>query len=136
MAKKGASRSRGLEHWGSIAFIVGLVVAIVLGLTSGFAVGLGAAQGWLVSLLVVLGLIVGLLNIAHHEAQSFVYISTALVVVAVLAQQLGTSGSFLALAALGKLGAALNGVLGSLITFLVPAVVVVSLRAVYSIARH
>ena len=46
---------------GNYSFIIGVIVAVVLGLA---APQIGTAAAWLWSLLVVLGLVVGFLNIS------------------------------------------------------------------------
>ena len=133
-ASGSSAKSRhALEHWGSISFIVGVVIALALGLAAGLSVSLSAtAQTWLTSVLVILGLVVGFLNIAHHEAHSFVYVSTALVLVIWAAGEI-KKGDISSVVYIGK---TLSGVLDSLVTFIVPAVLVASLRAIYGVAKH
>ncbi len=130
MAKKG--KRKGLEHWGSFAFIAGLLIAIALGLGASLSALSPQLQNWLGSALVVLGLLVGLLNISHHEAHSFVYVGTALLVVAWITTQLSKGD----LASVLWIGKTLSNLFGSLVSFLVPAILVASLRAVYVLARH
>ena len=128
-----AKGKRGeLEHWGSLAFIVGILIALVLGLGASVSALSPQVQMWLGSLLVLLGLIVGFLNISHHEAHSFVYVGTALLVASWVATQLSTGN----LSSVLWIGTTLNGLFGALVSFLVPAVLVASLRAVYVLARH
>ena len=64
---------------GKWAFIIGAVLAIVMGI----GVGLGQAWGsnaWLVLLLVILGLVVGFVNISMKEVQGFLIAALALLV--------------------------------------------------------
>jgi hypothetical protein len=134
MAKRRAKKKGGvgLEHIGSWAFIVGVVLAVLLGIVSGLS-GVSAGTALMVgSVLVLLGLIVGLLNVTHHEASEFLWASTALVLVSWLAAQLGGGSVFASVWGAGVL----NGLLSAIITFVVPAAVVVAVRAVYSAARH
>ena len=64
---------------GNYSFIVGVIIAVVLGLAAPM---LGTATTWLWSLLVVLGLIVGFLNVSGKETKEFLWVTVALVVVA------------------------------------------------------
>ncbi|MEK6848382.1 MAG: hypothetical protein AABX65_02005, partial [Nanoarchaeota archaeon] len=70
MAKKGKS----LGAW---AFLIGVLLAIILGL---FNTQLGNVA-WISVVLVVLGLLVGLLNLGSGEAKDFLLAALALVIV-------------------------------------------------------
>lgn len=61
---------------GSVAFLVSIVLAVILGL-------IGMANGMWLSILVVLGLIVGLVNISGSEASSFLVSGAVLIVASV-----------------------------------------------------
>ena len=112
---------------GKYAFIVGAVIAIVLGLA---ADNLGTAKAWLWSLLVVLGLIVGFLNVSGKESRDFLWVAVALVIV-----------SFAASAQIGQwssvqwIGPYLKGIFDSLLTFVVPASIVVALKVTWGMAK-
>lgn len=136
MAKKSSSKRAkgpGLEHVGSWAFIVGVVLAVLLGLWGSLGGGdLGGVAPWALAVLVLLGLIVGFLNVTHHEAGSFLWVGTALVLVSWLASELPQDNVFS-----GVWGAdVLSAVVSTLITFVMPALVVVALRAIWKAARH
>mgnify|MGYP001580653221 CR=1 FL=1 len=63
---------------GEWAFLIGVLIAIAIGL---FAGNLGQnLQGWLVLLLVVLGLIGGLLNVSEKERTPFLVAEAALLI--------------------------------------------------------
>ena len=113
---------------GQYSFIIGVIIAIILGL----ALPIGAAiQGWLTSILVVLGLVVGFLNIGDKQTNEFLMVATMLVVVA------GLGGS--AYAALGEvqiIGEYIIGILNGILTFVVPATVIVALKQVKAIAER
>ncbi len=114
---------------GGYSFIIGVILAIVLGLASG-ALGAEAAT-WLGSLLVVLGLIVGFLNVTGKETKEFLTVATILVIVAYAGGQ--------ALAGLGTvlyLGAYLIGVFNQLLAFVVPATIVVALKDILALAQR
>ncbi len=112
---------------GNYSFIIGVIVAVVLGLA---APQLGTAAAWLWSLMVVLGLIVGFLNISGKETKEFLWVTVALVVV-----------SYAGSAQIDKwqnvqfIGPYLSGIFNSILAFVIPASVIVGLRNVWEMAR-
>ena len=112
---------------GNYSFIIGVIVAVVLGLA---APQLGTATAWLWSLLVVLGLIVGFLNIPGKESKEFLWVTVALVVV-----------SYAGSAQIDKwqnvqfIGPYLSGIFNSILAFVIPASVVVALKDAWDLAR-
>ncbi len=103
---------------GSWAFLIGLVLAVLVGLFSDLS-----TQSTLYTL-VILGLIVGLLNVADEETEPFLLSGTVLII----ASSLGS----------GILGVVpvLKNVLGALLALFVPATIIVAVRNVFSIAKH
>jgi len=112
---------------GNYAFIIGVILAVVLGLAS---TQLGAASTWLWSLLVVLGLIVGFLNVSGKETKEFLWVTVALVLVAYAGSAQVTSWGDVQF-----IGPYLKGVFDSILAFVVPASVVVALKEVWGLAR-
>ena len=109
---------------GQWAFIVGVVIAVIVGL---FSTSLGAdTRGWLVLLLVVLGLIVGLLNVTEKVSTPFLVAAAALLII-------GTTSNTLAL--IPTLGDYLSGVVQQIAVFVTPAAIVVALKAIQSLAK-
>lgn len=108
------------------AFIVGVVIAVLLGLF-GSQEALAPYRATLVSLLVVAGLIVGLFNISKDETNNYLIAAVSLVIVSSLGSTL--------LGEISGVGAYLRSVFTTLMAFVVPAVVVVALRAVYYVSR-
>ncbi|MBU5537374.1 MAG: hypothetical protein QW818_02230 [Candidatus Aenigmatarchaeota archaeon] len=104
---------------GEWAFLVGVLLAIVLGL---FPQALAATT--VTAVLVVLGIIVGLVNIVAKESHNFLLAAVALLVA-------GTAG-YGVLPGLGNYFAA---ILTNISTFVSPAAVIVALKAVYELAR-
>ncbi|MBI5389220.1 hypothetical protein HZB01_02465 [Candidatus Woesearchaeota archaeon] len=105
---------------GRVAFIVGVVLAVVSGV-------FGAGNSYVISALVVLGLIVGFLNVTEQETNTFILTTVALVIVSNMA------GSYL-----GKVdvvGAYFDGIFGAIITFITPATIVVGLKTIYALAK-
>ena len=113
---------------GNYSFIVGVIIAVVLGVATPI---LGNAALWLWSLLVVLGIIVGFLNVSGKETKEFLWVTVALVVVAYAGSEQVISWE-----GVQFIGPILKGVFDSILAFVVPASVVVALREVWIMARE
>ena len=113
---------------GNYSFIIGVIIALVLGLASA---QLGAAKAWLWSILVVLGLIVGFLNVSGKETKDFLLVTVALVIVAYAANSQISGWKDVEL-----IGVYLSGIFSSLLTFVVPASIVAALKEVWQLARE
>lgn len=107
---------------GSWAFLVGLVLAVLLGL--GFT---GAYQATMLWIVFLLGLVVGLLNIASDEVSAFLTSGTVLVLVSFLGVQVGV---------FDEVAPMIGNVLRGVLTLFVPATIIVALRAVFVLARR
>jgi len=112
---------------GHYAFIVGVVVAILLGLASA---NLDAnTVAWLTSLLVVAGLLVGFINVTGKDTKDFLLTATILVLVASFgADKLGLEG-------VHYIGDYLSGIFQQMLAFIVPATVVIALEEVLQLAK-
>ena len=111
---------------GEYSFIVGVVIAIVLGL---FAAQIqGTVEAALVSLLVILGLVVGFLNVASKETKDFLTVGVILLITAYV-------GGAIGLAKVMYVGTYLAGIFNNLVAFVAPAVVIVALKDVLRMAR-
>ncbi len=108
------------------AFIVGVVLAVLLGLF-GTQEAVAPYRATLVSLLVVAGLIVGMFNISKDETNNYLLAAVSLVIVSSLGSTL--------LGEISGVGMYLRSVFTTLMAFVVPAVVIVALRAVYYVSR-
>ncbi|MDP3882389.1 MAG: hypothetical protein Q8Q31_05925 [Nanoarchaeota archaeon] len=102
---------------GSWAFLIGVVLAVVLG-----AFG-DITQGVLITL-VIIGLIVGLLNVADKEVTPFLLSGAVLIIAASFGQE-----QMSAVRAFGS-------ILQALLAIFVPATVIVAIKNVFSLARH
>ncbi len=109
---------------GDYCFIVGVIIAVVLGLASS---KLGTTAVWLSTALVVLGLIVGFLNVSGKETKEFLMVTVALVIVAYAGGQPWKD--------IQLVGQYLSGVFNSILAFVVPASVVVALKEVWELAK-
>ena len=112
---------------GNYSFIIGVILAIVLGL---FAQFLGSAQPWLWSLLVVLGLIVGFLNVSGKETKEFLWVTVGLVVVA-----FAGSTQIDKWQSVKVIGPFISDVFNSILAFVIPSSVVVALKEVWQLAK-
>jgi hypothetical protein len=119
MAKK---KRRDTAHLvGSWSFLVGVVLAVLLGL--GYSGAYAATMLWVVFLL---GIVVGLLNISHDETNAFLTSGTVLVLVSFLGVSVGVFEG---------VAPAIGNILKGILTLFVPATIIVALKAVFSLAR-
>ena len=118
MAKQGKSSN----SLGSLSFLFGAVIAILVGI-----INPGTASTTLTSLLILLGIIVGFLNVTTKETSSFLIATVSLVIVAAL------GGAVLGQVAL--VGNYLEGVLTSILTFVIPATIIVAIKSIYALEK-
>ncbi len=116
------AKDNTVQRIGAWAFILGVILAIIIGL-------FGTGQAWVstwTSILVLLGLIVGLLNVTAKETRDYLLSAVVLVIVAGFGvQQLGS---------VSVVGPYLAGILAAIMSFVIPATVVVALKEIYSTA--
>ncbi len=108
-----------MQKVGSWAFIVGVILAV--------AAGFWTLNATTTSVLLVLGLIVGFLNVSGSETTPFLLASVSLVIVSTVGGSL-----------LGKIelvGPVIGSVLTTLVNFVIPATIVVALKAIYVLAK-
>lgn len=104
---------------GSWSFIIGLIVALLVGLFT-------EATGIIVTILVILGLVVGFLNISDKETHGFLVASIALMLA-------GGAGGFLG--SIPGIGSFLERILSNFVVFVAPAAIVVAVRELVSLAK-
>ncbi len=109
-----------VQKVGSWSFIAGLIIAIIAGFWP-----IGAA---VTSLLILLGLVVGILNVTGKEINSFLFAALVLVVMSSMGGQL--------LGAIQFVGPMLKSVFSAMLLFIIPAAVVVSLKAIWALAEE
>lgn len=110
---------------GAWAFIVGVIVALALGLLPASLQSVG------VPVLVVLGLVVGFLNVTEKETSQYIMAAVAIMIAVY------TAGSAIdaQLESLGRIGGYLVGLLSNINIFVFPATIVVALKAIYGISK-
>jgi uncharacterized membrane protein len=102
---------------GSWAFLVGVVLALLIGL-------FGSITSNIVYVLAVIGIIVGLFNIADEEAHPFLMSGAVLIIASALGKDVVSQVP------------ALSSVLHALSIIFVPATIIVAIKNVFSLARH
>jgi hypothetical protein len=118
MAKESTSK------FGVWAFIVGIVLALIGGIVVGLV---NAGQAAITSILIVLGLIVGFLNVTKSETRDYLLAAVSLILVTYFGGQ--------TLGLVPIIGTYLNSVFGAIMTFVIPATIIVSLKAIYGLAQ-
>ena len=114
-------RLNGAHLVGSWAFLVGLVLAVLLGL--GLTGPYQATMLWVVFLL---GIVVGLLNVTHDESSTFMVGGTVLALISFLGVE---AGIFDAVAPI------IGNILRGILTLFVPATSLVALKSVFCLAK-
>jgi len=105
---------------GAWAFLIGVILAVVVGLLN-----LGTTTGAWALVLVVLGIIIGLLNVGGAELKDFLLAGTVLVIVSAFGGQV-----------LSEAVPYVGDILQALVALFVPATIVVALKAVFALAKR
>ncbi len=119
MAKKSTNMLAKIGSW---AFIIGVVIALLVGVFTK-----GAGNAVTTSVLILLGLIVGFLNVTGRETTPFLLSAVSLVIV------LNFGGTVLGDVA--TIGAYLSGTMHAMMIFVIPATIIVALKAIYALAH-
>ena len=113
-----AKKVSAVQKLGSWAFIVGILIAIIAGFWPLDAI--------MTSVLIVLGLVVGLLNVTAAETTPFLLATVSLVIVSSLGGDVIKN--------VAVVGPTLQNVLSAMIVFIIPATIIVALKAIYALA--
>jgi hypothetical protein len=113
MAKK---RSSG-NLLGAWAFLIGVILAVVLGF-------LGGATSGFALILVIIGLIIGLLNVTGKEINAFMMAGIVLIIASTFGDGV-VSGV-----------ATLSNILDALLLIFVPAVIIVAIKSMFHLAKN
>ncbi len=111
------AKTSGMEALGRWAFLIGVVLALILGV-------MGPVTGSWAIALVVIGLVVGLLNVGGREVTPFLMSGAVLIIASALGGNL-----------MGDLPY-VGSVLDALLVIFVPATVVVAVKNVFTLARN
>lgn len=112
-----AKKKRGLSKLGSWLFILGVIAAIVIGIV------VKEITNPMMAALIVVGLIVGLVNISAKETTQFLLAALALVIVAAFGKNILGAITFI------------GRILDAIMILVVPATVIVALKAIYTLAK-
>jgi len=110
---------------GSWAFVIGVILAILLGAWNGYK-GTPIDSTYIL-VLVIIGLIVGFLNIAGKEVTSFLMSGAILIIASALGQGVFSGGEVVIVM--------LSGILTALLAIFVPATIIVAIKNVFALAR-
>ena len=121
--------SNALALVGKIAFVVGVVIAVVGGIWGGDSL---PTQDWVIWVLLIAGILIGLLNVTAKEAATVLGAAVALIVLGIW----GMNGGLTPVADVSKDLA--NEVLGIVYCFgllMAPAAIIVAIKAVIATAK-
>ena len=113
------AKTNTMEKVGGYLFILGVIVAIILGVMG--------SDPMLLGLLVVFGIIVGILNIADKEIVNFLIAAIALGIV-------GSALGGLAAILPGEVGTWILGIFSALMMFVGGSVIFPALKVIYDVA--
>lgn len=118
-----------MKRVGHYAFLVGILLALVLAL---FSTALSNQVTSIMMLgLVVLGVLVGFLNITAKETTEFLVAAIALIVMASVSSTLVIIDNYIR-----GLGSLMQSVLSFIAVFVVPAALIVAIKAIIQLAEN
>ena len=109
---------------GAWAFFVGVVLAIIIGV---FQAGLNAQIDWVYAILAILGIFIGLMNTGDKDIDKFLIASVSLVIVSYMGQS--------ALKVASAVGLIIGTILLALLVMVIPATIIVAVKAVFSTSK-
>ena len=122
MAKGKTNVAGMIGFW---AFILGLVIAVVVGIMAALGMAGAGLMSAVIVVLIILGLIIGFLNITAKEILLFLVATIALIVV---------GGVFAPLNVLA-IGNMLDNILALIATLMAPAAIVAAIKALWAVGR-
>ncbi|MBN1275454.1 hypothetical protein JXA12_04150 [Candidatus Woesearchaeota archaeon] len=122
-----AKKSNLWAKIGVWSYVVGLVVAIIVGILAQFG-GASSMTGGTVALLAILGTVVGLLNIGDEEVNTFLLAAVAFVV--------ASSAMASIFSVMGDLFKGLALFMSAIVVFTAPGALIVAFKALYNVAKN
>ncbi len=116
------TREKTLEKVGVIAFLVGIIIALILSIPALGGIGAGVA-----SILIVLGIIVGIINIGDEEVHQFLLAALVFIVSAGYLMEFSSM--------IPAIGGWVKNFMTAVILFVAPGAAITALRALYEVAR-
>jgi len=128
------AKSKTARNIGGWAFMIGFLIALIVGIFAGInAIDNRApdanVSSLMIGILVLLGLIVGVVNVSSSETLLFLVCAMAIMITPSGFSALGNIG-------MGAIAAFLGALTSMLAVFVAPAAVIVALKGIYSAARE
>jgi len=121
-----------MQTIGSYAFLVGVLLALVVGFFGGFGIG----QEVIFLTLGVLGLIVGLVNITEKEIVPFLVATVAIIMsLSSLSDVIKGLVATVKVEFIANIGTSIIATLNCLVVFVAPAAAVVALVAIWNMSK-
>jgi len=122
------------NSWGAWAFLVGVILAVVIGISTSSFLSISAITSYsaqIYAILVLLGLVVGFsINTSGKDSQTFLVAGTVLVIVSKFGME-SVTGSLIGIG----IGDTVSSVFAALLALFVPATIIVALKTVFGIAK-
>jgi hypothetical protein len=118
---------------GAWAFLVGVVLAIVIGLSASSLLSFPKIQAYsaeIYAILILLGFFVGFMNVGSKDSQTFMIAGAILVIVSKFGME-SVTGSLIGIG----VGDVVTSTFAALLALFVPATIVVALKTVFAIAK-
>ncbi|MFH0987004.1 MAG: hypothetical protein V1911_03050 [Candidatus Micrarchaeota archaeon] len=123
MAKKMMS---GNTNIGYLAFLVGVIIAVIAGLAAAVPSLLDVnTAGAVAVVLVLLGIVVGLLNLLDKDVTTFLIAAIAIT---------AAGGINTAFVSLGQIGTAIQMIVSNLGLFVAPAAVIIAVKSIWDLS--
>ena len=124
------SKENSLGAW---AFLVGVILAIIIGITSSTLISIPTLTTYsssIYAILAILGIVVGFMNVTSKDSQTFLIAGAVLVIVSNMGMT-AVTGSLIGIG----VGNVVTSVFGALLALFVPATIIVALKTVFGIAK-
>lgn len=124
------SKENSIGAW---AFLIGVVLAVVIGISTSSFLSIGTItshSAQIYAVLVILGMVVGFMGVTGKESQTFLIAGAALVVVSKFGME-SVTGSLIGIG----VGDVAASTFAALLALFVPATIIVALKTVFSIAK-
>jgi len=118
---------------GAWAFLIGVVLAVVIGISTSSFLSIGTItshSAQIYAVLVILGIVVGFIGVTGKESQTFLIAGASLVVVSKFGME-SVTGSLIGIG----VGDVAASTFAALLALFVPATIIVALKTVFSIAK-
>ena len=109
---------------GAWAFFVGVVLAAIIGVVQ---FGTAVELDWVYAVLAVLGIFIGLMNMGDKDVDKFLLASVSLVIVSYMGQS--------ALKVASTVGLIIGTILLALLVMVIPATIIVAIKAGFSVSK-